>query len=90
VLESARDFVLGIHIREGIAILSVYRYQIGANPRFLFQEKIDYDLPLQSYNDFAKRLYWKFYWWSHTGVQEDTKRNPQLISQFGESVAEPP
>jgi hypothetical protein len=90
VLDSARDFTLGIHIGEGIAISSVYSYQIGANLRFLFQEKIDHDLPLQSYNKFPKRLCWKFYWWSRNGIQEDTKRNPQLISHFAESVAEPP
>jgi hypothetical protein len=62
VLDSARDFALGIHIGEGVAISSVYSYQIGTNLRFLFQEKIDHDLPLQSYNEFAKRLQWKFYW----------------------------
>jgi hypothetical protein len=61
VSESARHFALGIHIREGIAISSVHSYQIGTNLRFLFQEKIDRDLPLQSYNEFAKRLHWKFY-----------------------------
>jgi hypothetical protein len=45
---------------------------------------------LQSYNEFAKRLCWKFYWGSYTGAQEHTKRNPQLISRFAESTAEPP
>jgi hypothetical protein len=90
VLENTRDFAPGIHIGEGIAISSVYSYQIGTNLRFLFQEKIDRDLPLQSYNEFAKRLHWKFYWWSRTGAQEDTKRNPQLISRFAESIVEPP
>jgi hypothetical protein len=90
VLESATDFAPGIHIGEGFAISSVYSYQIGANLRFLFQAKIDRDLPLQSYNEFAKRLRWKFYWWSRTGAQDDTKRNPQLIPRFAESTLEPP
>jgi hypothetical protein len=89
VLDSARDFAPGIHIGEGIAILSVYSYEIGTNLRFLFQEKIDYDLSLQSYNEFTKTLHWKFYWWSQNSAQEDIKRNPQLISHFAESVAEP-
>jgi hypothetical protein len=90
VFDSARDFALGIHIGEGITISSVYSYQIGVNLRFLFQERIDYDLPLQSYNEFAKRLRWKFYWWSRNSTQEDTKRNLQLISHFAELVVEPP
>jgi hypothetical protein len=67
VLESATDFALGIHIGQGIAILSIFGYKIGANLGFLCQEKIDHNLPWQLYNECAKRLCWKFYWLSCSG-----------------------
>jgi hypothetical protein len=44
VVESARDFVPGIHIGEGLSLPSVFNYKISANLTFLFQEKLDHDL----------------------------------------------
>jgi hypothetical protein len=41
--------------------MTVFNYKISANLRFLFQEKLDRDLPIQSYNEFAECLCWKFY-----------------------------
>jgi hypothetical protein len=62
VLESARDFVPGIHMGEGVSLPAVFNYKISGNLRFLFQEKLNYNLPIQSYNEFAKHLHWKFFW----------------------------
>jgi hypothetical protein len=43
VLESARDFALGVHIGEGVSLPAVFNYKISANLRFLFKEKLDRD-----------------------------------------------
>jgi hypothetical protein len=69
---------------------AVFTYIISANLRLLFPEKLDRDLPIQSYTEFAKHLHCKLYWWARIGENEQGKWNPQLVSHFVEALADPP
>src|SRR5207237_2331164 len=62
-LEVRRSFAPGIHIGSGIHVPSIFSYMIGVNLKFLFQSKLDRDLPLEAYKIFTASVRWKFYWW---------------------------